>query len=90
MKQLRALFSGMVQGVGFRFTTERLARYFHVTGYVRNLPDGKVELVAEGKEEILQDFLKAVCESSLARYIQDVETEWGPSQGAYTQFGVVV
>lgn len=41
-------FAGLVQGVGFRYTTERIARGFAVTGFVRNLSDGRVELVAQG------------------------------------------
>ena len=45
----RVYFSGRVQGVGFRFTCQSLARGFEVAGYVRNLPDGRVELVAEGE-----------------------------------------
>ena len=45
----RVVFSGRVQGVGFRFTCQSLARGFDVAGYVRNLADGRVELVAEGE-----------------------------------------
>ena len=52
-RQVHAFFSGTVQGVGFRYTAERLARRYPLTGYVRNLPDGRVELLAEGEEESL-------------------------------------
>jgi acylphosphatase len=45
----RMIFSGRVQGVGFRYTAQSIARRHPVTGYVRNLPDGTVELVAQGK-----------------------------------------
>ena len=79
----------MVQGVGFRFTTERIARHFDVTGYIRNLPNGKVEAVAEGEEEILKDFLNAVCESPMGSYIRDVQTEWSEAQGKFKVFGIV-
>jgi acylphosphatase len=44
----RIIFSGRVQGVGFRYTAQTIARRHPVTGYVRNLPDGTVELVAQG------------------------------------------
>jgi acylphosphatase len=55
------LFSGDVQGVGFRFSTLHVARAFpEVGGYVRNLADGRVELVAEGPAESVRDFLAAV------------------------------
>ena len=85
-KRLHAFFSGAVQGVGFRYTAERLARHFPVAGYVRNLPNGKVELVAEGEEPLLQDFLKAVREA-FTSHVQDVETRWGNPTGEYQGFG---
>ena len=54
------LFTGRVQGVGFRYTTANIARGYNVTGYVCNLPDGRVELVAEGERRELDDFLREV------------------------------
>jgi acylphosphatase len=53
-------YTGMVQGVGFRAKTEQIARDFPVTGWVKNLKDGRVQLLAEGKADALDDFLKAV------------------------------
>lgn len=58
----RVEYSGRVQGVGFRFTAERLAAGFPVRGYVRNMPDGSVELVAEGDSEAVDAFLRALAE----------------------------
>ncbi len=87
-KRLTAHFSGMVQGVGFRFTTERIARNFQVTGSVRNLPSGQGELVAEGEEESVKDFLQAVCDSPMAHYIRDVKTQWGEPEGKFKHFSV--
>lgn len=89
-KHLEAYFSGMVQGVGFRFTTERMARHFAVTGCVRNLPDGKVQLVAEGEESVLKDFLKAVRDSSMSPYIRDVKTTWSEATGNFKSFGIAI
>jgi acylphosphatase len=63
-------FAGRVQGVGFRYTTQRLAEGFPVTGYVRNLPGGEVELVAEGETEMVQGFLDAVTRQ-MAGYIDE-------------------
>ena len=56
----RVRYSGRVQGVGFRYTTERLAQGFRVGGYVRNLPGGEVELVVEGAEDEVRRFLAQV------------------------------
>jgi acylphosphatase len=56
----RVLYGGRVQGVGFRYTTTAMARRFPVAGNVRNLPDGRVELVVEGEEKDVAAFLAAV------------------------------
>lgn len=53
-------YSGRVQGVGFRYTTVSISRGYQVTGYVRNLPDGQVELWAEGEATEVDRFLDAV------------------------------
>lgn len=53
----RVLFHGRVQGVGFRYTTASIARRYPVVGFVRNLPDGSVELVAEAESSVLDQFL---------------------------------
>src|SRR5262245_52973054 len=55
-------YSGQVQGVGFRLATVRIARDYPVTGWVKNLKDGRVQLVVEGPEEGVDKFLKAVRE----------------------------
>ncbi len=88
MKQLKAVFHGRVQGVGFRYTTERLARHFPVTGTVRNTPHGTVELVAEGEEKVLQDFLGAIRESPLASSISDIRVDWANAEGKWKGFGI--
>ncbi len=67
-KTLRVLYEGRVQGVGFRYLARRIAAGFDVTGYVRNLPDGRVELLASGEAE---EFLQALRESELAGHITD-------------------
>jgi acylphosphatase len=74
----RVHYSGRVQGVGFRFTSQRLAERYAVTGYVRNLPDGRVELVAEGEPATLNAFLAAV-QSALGAKIHSVSIESEPS-----------
>ena len=70
----RVHFSGRVQGVGFRFTCQSLARGFEVAGFVRNLPDGRVELVAEGDSDELDAFLTSI-RLEMDTYIKNVTTE---------------
>jgi acylphosphatase len=70
----RVHFSGRVQGVGFRFTCQSLARGFDVAGHVRNLIDGQVELVAEGESIELDRYLVAI-RQEMDSYIKDVHVE---------------
>lgn len=70
--QARVHFSGRVQGVGFRYQTHEVAKEYDVSGTVRNLADGRVELVAEGRREQVECFLKTV-ESRLAGFIRKQE-----------------
>jgi len=83
----RARISGMVQGVGFRYTTRRTAAGYDVTGYVRNLPDGTVEIVAEGQREEILAFLGEV-RKKMGPYIDDVDVDWGAATGEYSRFSV--
>ncbi len=88
MKRMQVFFSGTVQGVGFRFTAERLAQRFSVSGFVRNLDDGRVEVVAEGEETALVNFLTAIRESGMKDYIRDVEAHWSDAQDTFTGFRI--
>ena len=87
MTRRRLLFSGRVQGVGFRYTTVRIAQGWAVTGYVRNLPDGRVEAVAEGTEDELDRFQTALA-AEMAANIRDVACQQSPATGEYTDFDV--
>jgi acylphosphatase len=87
-KKVHAFFSGHVQGVGFRATAYRLAELNPITGFVRNLPDGRVELLAEGEEEVLSDFMQKVRKSFLNQYIRGVEMNWYESQPEYKDFSI--
>jgi acylphosphatase len=58
----RVTYSGRVQGVGFRYTARQLADWFPVAGFVRNLSNGDVELVAEGEAAAIDEFLAAVAQ----------------------------
>ncbi|GIW95944.1 MAG: acylphosphatase [Pirellulaceae bacterium] len=80
-------YFGHVQGVGFRYTTQRVARQFHVTGYVRNLPDGSVELVVEGEPTELERFLGAV-HYRMRDYIQRTQVRNEPATGEFDGFSI--
>jgi acylphosphatase len=66
-------YEGRVQGVGFRFTVKQLARGFDVTGSVRNLQDGRVELKVQGDGEEVAAFLEAITESELKGHIKKLD-----------------
>lgn len=75
-----AYYSGRVQGVGFRFTAQHIAEGFVVAGFVRNLPDGTVEVLAEGPAEQVNGFLSAL-KQRMAEYIEEVRVEEESPQG---------
>ena len=86
---MRILYSGQVQGVGFRYTVRSVATGFEVTGTVRNLPDGAVELIAEGAREELEAFRQAIRESGLDHFIREEEVAWGEADGEFRGFEIV-
>jgi acylphosphatase len=69
MKSFLIHYEGRVQGVGFRYTIKNLAREFEVAGSVKNLPDGRVELMACGEDGEVSGFLEAIRTSDLAGHI---------------------
>lgn len=78
-------FSGRVQGVGFRYTVKNIALQYDVQGYVKNLSDGRVELVMEGPDDQLDGLLHEVQER-LRPYIQDVDQRVLPATGEFGHF----
>ncbi len=80
-RQVRVVYAGEVQGVGFRYTARGIARELGVTGGVENLPDGAVLLVAEGTEDVLKRLLLQIRVSRLGAYITDERAEWGEARG---------
>ncbi len=68
----QVLYTGRVQGVGFRYSVKQIAASYEVIGWVRNLPDGRVELQAGGSREEVEGFLQAIAQGQLARYIKEV------------------
>jgi serine/threonine-protein kinase RsbW len=80
-------FSGRVQGVGFRYAANDIASRYKVAGFVRNLPDGRVELVAEGSAEEL-DQMQQEIERAMRPYIHSVEETASPATGEFSGFSI--
>ena len=80
-------YSGHVQGVGFRYTARHIAARHPVTGYVQNLPDGRVLLVVEGLPSEIDRYL-AELEAELERYIRGRQLQTSPATGQLTRFEV--
>jgi acylphosphatase len=75
MTARHVFYEGRVQGVGFRATVKGIARGYEVVGWVKNLPDGRVELQASGDTEEVEAFLEAIVESELKSHIRKVDTQ---------------
>lgn len=80
-------FSGHVQGVGFRYTAQSIADRHGVRGYVRNLPDGRVEMVMEGSDEAMDQVLKEI-QQRMEGFIRKVHVEESPASGEFTEFSI--
>lgn len=89
MKAVRVHYEGRVQGVGFRWTVKNLAQGFDVSGTVQNLPDGRVELVAQGEAGEVDDFLDAVRTSQLAGHIRTESPEPITRQSTLRGFQII-
>ncbi|GMV82721.1 MAG: acylphosphatase [Planctomycetota bacterium] len=87
MRRLRAILSGRVQGVGMRVTVAALAEKLGLTGWVTNLPDGRVELAAEGPQRKLDELLFDL-QRQMPGYIRGVERSWEPASGEWRSFSI--
>ncbi|MFZ0829355.1 MAG: acylphosphatase [Verrucomicrobiia bacterium] len=86
---MQIIYSGSVQGVGFRYTAKTLAAGFDVRGIVRNLPDGRVELVAEGARGELEAFRDAIRGAGLAGFIRNEQVDWADTKNEFHGFEIV-
>jgi acylphosphatase len=87
--RMQVLYSGRVQGVGFRYQTKRQATGFELSGTVRNLLDGRVELIAEGERSELEEFRKAIRECGLGPMIRSEDVTWTEATGGFRGFEIV-
>jgi acylphosphatase len=86
---MHVFYSGNVQGIGFRYTVKAVANGYEVTGTVRNLADGRVELLAEGASHELEGFRQAIRQSGLEHFIQNEDVSWVNAKNDFCGFEIV-
>jgi len=89
-KEIHLIVSGRVQGVLFRDYTRRKAKKLGLFGWVKNLPDGTVEIVAQGEEEHLKEFLKKIKRGSLPSKVERVNVEWREPRNTFESFEMIL
>jgi acylphosphatase len=82
-------YSGRVQGVGFRYTAKLVAHGYEITGVVRNLPDGRVEIVAEGERDELEAYRKGMQDSEVGGLARHEEVQWTSGSGRFHGFEII-
>ncbi|PIQ88261.1 MAG: acylphosphatase [Candidatus Omnitrophica bacterium CG11_big_fil_rev_8_21_14_0_20_42_13] len=87
MKRLHVYYSGSVQGVGFRFTVERIALDLGIAGWVKNLRDGRVEVVGEADEKVLRELLGGISDY-FKKYITDTDIAFSSATGEFKDFAI--
>jgi len=86
--RLQARVHGQVQGVGYRFYVRKQAAALGVRGYVRNLPDGSVEVVAEGERLVLEQLLRALERGPSGAVVERIDVHWEPAEGRFGGFEI--
>lgn len=88
-RRVTVLYSGRVQGVGFRYACKSVAMGFDVLGTVRNLADGRVELIAEGEKDELEEFRRAIRDEGMSRLIRNEEIDWSEATAEFRGFEII-
>ena len=83
------LISGKVQGVWFRANTKEKARQLNIKGWVRNLPDGRVEAVFQGEKEIVEEMIKWCYKGPPLAEVENVEVEWKEPEEEFEDFSIL-
>jgi acylphosphatase len=86
-QQVHVYYSGRVQGIGFRYTAVDFAESMGITGWVKNLRDGRVEILAEAEEENLRNLLNKL-KDRFFEYIRDTQADWDPATGEFSEFSI--
>ncbi len=87
-RRLRAVLQGRVQGVGMRHFVQERAHDLRLTGFVRNLRNGDVEVVAEGEQGALEALLVGLRQGPRSAHVENVVTVWSPATGKFTGFRI--
>jgi len=88
MVQAHIVYYGTVQGVGFRYTVQRLALSYHLGGWVKNLSNGAVEALIEGPKQSIEQLFKNV-EERFDGYIRDKNVQFSPALGGFKKFRII-
>jgi len=88
MKRARIIVSGIVQGVFFRSSSRHQASYLRLTGWVKNRPDGKVEIVVEGENDAITDFLQWCHKGPPGAMVDHVDLKWEEFMGEFSNFSI--
>lgn len=89
MTRAHIFYSGKVQGVGFRFTVQQYASDLGLSGWVRNLPDGRVEILVEGERETIEDLCRQI-EEFFTGNIKQKNIDFTPARGDYQSFDIAI
>ena len=87
-KQIHCIIKGDVQGIGYRYFVTRLASQLNIQGWVKNLYNGDVEVVAEGEKDSLEKLLKELRSGHPYARVDDIHIEWHPPENKYDRFFV--
>lgn len=89
LKKIHLIISGRVQGVFFRASTQKMARNLNLTGWVKNLPSGDVEVVAEGEEKNLKKLAAWCVIGPEAASVTNVQESWGEATEEFSEFRII-
>lgn len=84
--KVEIIVQGVVQGVGYRFFVINQAHLFDVKGYVKNLPNGSVEVVAEGDKGVVKDFIERLRIGPLSAHVTGIDVKWDVKGSGFTEF----
>ena len=82
------IVQGIVQGVSYRFFTVDMAKQYNIRGYCRNLPDGNVEVIAEGNESMVNEFIKQLKIGPSAAHVTGIDVKWDNTDSGFDNFEI--